>query len=516
MALVQKTTVAVANATVTVTFTNNTTAGNFLVFIGIYDSSTAPTVNSGWSQAGMTALSGTANAFIWYQQNIAGGVKSYTLSMPGSSYTVATVYEYSGVATTSAFDQYNGASAYSSTTIGAGSITTTAAQELLVFGYVVTNTNTATISNLTAGYTQEDTAAGAGGTAWIGSADETTSATGTFTPTVTLGTASNNIGVQASFKLAGPTTVSLGTANMTAVSSLTDTFSLGASLSSNLGASSGLTTTGPAEGENLGLTPMSALTSVSTPLQLGMQFRQSLSALTSLSAQLTAAVAFQLAVQSITTFLATFSAGWPLGTVDMTSLSEVLANVQQGASLSTNIRASSSLVPNMWDNQPMQVNMAALSSLVATFSLQYYIHEVIIIMVANKITFDSSFPRRAEVQPVFIEPPAPTDMLAEKGVVVTATTTSAELDVSGYTRAEVDLNVTAITGTLVVSWQRIDANGNPITVASTTSISATGTYILDVGPGLANNALIGSTIQLLYTVGGASPSSTFDVAMTVF
>lgn len=516
MALVQKTTVALANTTVTATFPNNTTAGNFLVIVGVYDNATAPSVNSGWSQAGITLLSSTANGFIWYQQDIAGGQTSYQWTMPGSSYTVATVYEYSGIATTSAFDQYNGASGNGSS-ITAGSITTTAAQELLLFGYIVTNANTATVSNLTSGYTQEDTAAGAGGTAWIGSADETTTATGTFSPSISLSAASNFIGVQASFKLAGPSTVSLGTCAMSAVSSEAATLSLGAALSVNAGATSGFTTTGPTDGLNVGQDNMSAVTTMSAPLLLGMQFQQLLTNQTSMLATLSAALAFQMSVQSVTTFLATIAAGLGLGTVPITSLSEVLANLQSGASLSSAIRSSSSMVPNMWDNVPVSVKMEALSSLVATFSLQYYVHEVIIIMVANKITFDSSFPRRAEVQPVFIEPPAPTDMLAEKGVVLTTSpTTSVEIDVSGYTRAEVDLNVTALTGTLTVSWQRIDANGNPITVASTPSISATGTYILDIGPGLANNALIGSTIQLLYTLAGTTPSATFDVAITVF
>lgn len=50
----------------------------------------------------------------------------------------------------------------------------------------------------------------------------------------------------------------------------------------------------------------------------------------------------------------------------------------------------------------------------------------------------------------------------------------------------VSVNVTAFTGgtNIVYSLQQADANGNFVTIGSTTTITATGTYGLSVGPGM--------------------------------
>lgn len=84
------------------------------------------------------------------------------------------------------------------------------------------------------------------------------------------------------------------------------------------------------------------------------------------------------------------------------------------------------------------------------------------------------------------------------------------------TEATVSVNVTAASGTsptLTVAFQQQDANGVWYDAGVTASITATGTARFAVGPGTANGFPLGGSQRLSWTIGGVSPSFTFQVSV---
>lgn len=82
--------------------------------------------------------------------------------------------------------------------------------------------------------------------------------------------------------------------------------------------------------------------------------------------------------------------------------------------------------------------------------------------------------------------------------------------------AVVSVNVTAATGTaptLTVAFQQQDANGVWYDAGITASITATGTARFAVGPGTANGFPLGGSQRLSWTIGGATPSFTFQTSV---
>lgn len=164
-----------------VSFDASVGAGNLLV-LGIYtDSSATITVSDNrgntWNLVYNTVVSGIGRIAFYYAQNVAAGSTTVTVTQTGA-FTGLVVAEYSGIATTSSFDQTNSGSAVSSSP-SSGNVTTTQADELLV-GFATTEPGV----TWTAGtnFTLRD----ANSSGQLQLEDRIVSATGTYAATFTM------------------------------------------------------------------------------------------------------------------------------------------------------------------------------------------------------------------------------------------------------------------------------------------------------------------------------------------
>jgi hypothetical protein len=93
---------------------------------------------------------------------------------------------------------------------------------------------------------------------------------------------------------------------------------------------------------------------------------------------------------------------------------------------------------------------------------------------------------------------------------VTASGNSADISVDNFSAAELELKVTAVSGTSptldIYIEGKFEATGDYKTLASQTGITATGTWFFTLNP------LIFRYIRIRWVVGGTSPSFTFTVA----
>ena len=145
------------STTSTVTLPTSSTAGDLLVLsAGVYTGLTNPitsvtdTAGNTWTRIGAYAVSGhNSDGEMWYSPN-AKAVSSVT-AHTGSATTMAVeVQEFSGIATTGSLDVATGAS-NTSTTAASGSVTPTAANDLVV-GFVAGHGNGEAITVTAPGY----------------------------------------------------------------------------------------------------------------------------------------------------------------------------------------------------------------------------------------------------------------------------------------------------------------------------------------------------------------------------
>jgi len=126
-------------------------------------------------------------------------------------------------------------------------------------------------------------------------------------------------------------------------------------------------------------------------------------------------------------------------------------------------------------------------------------------MIRAKIA-DSAIIVPVEEQSVY-KPPGTTLFLG----TVTASGNTADLDVSTISALELELKVTAVSGTSstldVYIEGKFEATGDYKVLASQTGITATGTWFFTINP------LVFRYIRVRWVVGGTSPSFTFTVAM---
>jgi hypothetical protein len=199
-------------ATGMVAFTSSNTAHNLLVCTvcsqsGVAQSAPTDTLGNTWVLAGtQQSLTGCGDVAIWYVKDCLGGANTVTSHSTGTVY-LTVVAEYSGLDTAAPLDQTNFTSNAATTSLFSGSVTTTAANELLVWMAGPRNNATAgdaawTDTVLTNGFVFQDR---------IASSTGTYSATGTQTPSGT------SIAVIASFKTSG----SLGTGSWSSAGTAT-------------------------------------------------------------------------------------------------------------------------------------------------------------------------------------------------------------------------------------------------------------------------------------------------------
>ena len=132
-----------AASSVAIAYRSNNASGNLLVAAaGSFNSMAQQTLTisdsagNAWSQAVVTTSFGsTALVYIWYAVNSKAGPNTVTFTPSRRDGDIdATIYEYSGIATSSPLDQTNSATCSSCSSLSTGNVSTTQASELL-FSY---------------------------------------------------------------------------------------------------------------------------------------------------------------------------------------------------------------------------------------------------------------------------------------------------------------------------------------------------------------------------------------------
>ena len=99
---------------------------------------------------------------------------------------------------------------------------------------------------------------------------------------------------------------------------------------------------------------------------------------------------------------------------------------------------------------------------------------------------------------------------------ITANGNSGSLAVGAYRELALDITVSAVSGTsptLNFVLNRIGANGNAYAVWTGAQLTAAGVQSASIGAGLAINVSFGATAELVWTVGGTSPSFTVTLSL---
>lgn len=183
------------------------TAGNALILIisyatGATNAVTGVTDNASnaWAKAAEGWLAGSSTRVeIWYVLN-ATSATTVTVAKPTTSAAFVNVSEWSGVATTAAFDTGTGGGEASSTSKTAGPISTAFAPDLVIAG-VSYPSGTATATLNTAGYTA--LTGGLNGTQTGAFAYQIVSSAGSYSVNWTLSAAATGGNAIASFKAVG-------------------------------------------------------------------------------------------------------------------------------------------------------------------------------------------------------------------------------------------------------------------------------------------------------------------------
>jgi len=99
---------------------------------------------------------------------------------------------------------------------------------------------------------------------------------------------------------------------------------------------------------------------------------------------------------------------------------------------------------------------------------------------------------------------------------ITVTTTSADLTTGAYKELAIDINISAITGTTpsyTLGINRKGADGVYYPIYTGTAQTAVGKVSISLGIGASTNTAFGSTIQVVETVAGTTPSVTRSVSI---
>lgn len=108
----------------------------------------------------------------------------------------------------------------------------------------------------------------------------------------------------------------------------------------------------------------------------------------------------------------------------------------------------------------------------------------------------------------------PTQVYYHASAAETADSDSGSLAVAGLLRVEIDIQITALTGTnpgITFFWDRLGQDGSTwFNVWTSASQTSTGALIMDIGPGLTTAKSVGQVGRLRWTrQGTASPTATF-------
>ncbi|MCL8207184.1 MAG: hypothetical protein K6V97_03800 [Actinomycetia bacterium] len=109
-----------------------------------------------------------------------------------------------------------------------------------------------------------------------------------------------------------------------------------------------------------------------------------------------------------------------------------------------------------------------------------------------------------------------TTVYSQANLTLTANGTSGSLAVGTFTELALDIDVTAVSGTsptLNFVLNRIGPNGNAYQIWAGAQITATGSQSASIGAGLTTNVSFGATVELVWTVGGTSPSFTVTLSI---
>lgn len=183
----------------------NTTGANLIVisaswFIG----TTAEVTISDSNGNTWTALTGSTGGGTWRNRlyycssPVVGSGHTFTAT-GASTASVIAVQAWSNMSTSSPFDQQNGGSNASSSTVATGSITPSQANTVVILGYT-TNNNRSFSSFSDGTYTSSDTQAGVGGTATGGMGYKILTSASAQNITITFSGACTNAARIASFK----------------------------------------------------------------------------------------------------------------------------------------------------------------------------------------------------------------------------------------------------------------------------------------------------------------------------
>lgn len=121
------------------------------------------------------------------------------------------------------------------------------------------------------------------------------------------------------------------------------------------------------------------------------------------------------------------------------------------------------------------------------------------------------------VAPVDVVGRARRTLLNQASGAQTASGNSAALDASGVTAVEVDVNITAVSGTTPSATfvvERQGADGVWYVVATSPAITAAGTWTTSIGPGCSVAHELTDSIRLRWTITGTTPSFTFSASIT--
>ncbi len=108
------------------------------------------------------------------------------------------------------------------------------------------------------------------------------------------------------------------------------------------------------------------------------------------------------------------------------------------------------------------------------------------------------------------------NVLSQASSAQTASGSTAFLNVSSFRELAVDINVTAVSGTVpscTFKVDRLGADGIWYNVWTSAAITAAGTASTSVGPGLATSASFGDVVRLTWTISGTTPSFTFSASI---
>ena len=190
---------------ITVTFDSTPTEDNLLILVHDYGSAATVTLPSGWSQAAQKRDTNDNGNTTTIAYKVAGASEStaVTVTVGSSKHSTLSIFEYSGIVTSSPLDQSatNGCGDGRSCSIGTTG-TTSQADELVIGGLGISGSTGGWNDEWTNSFTQQTTivSTGSGTKSDSTVADFIASSTGTFESTETWNQDKKAFGVIATFK----------------------------------------------------------------------------------------------------------------------------------------------------------------------------------------------------------------------------------------------------------------------------------------------------------------------------